>query len=534
MLLLLALCFFAHSQAVACATLAPEAAPVVNFVTAESAVIIWDQTHKIEHFIRQASILTASADLGFLVPTPSTPELAEADQNIFEMAAFLGQPKRVPPINYRSPWTLVSPLVTSSLLHLDRLNPLALMSGISDLKGGQQVSTVVAEKDVAGYHATTLAAEDEKALSTWLTANGYFSTLELRAWLKPYIDKKWNITAFKLIKRTDGAVLTTRAIRLSFHTDQPFYPYSEPSDRQLANAASPVGRALRVAILSDQRMTGVLANQNPWPGRLEYAGPSAPSAAQNPQWTAKDWLRFAQLNDIKHDVALPTELTSFIDESNPRPGTADLYLSPGADQSSFRGEAVDFTLPSQDRIIFNRSFADIAALLALIILPAIPLYCAYKVIKFCPEEELNSPTKLQTMQRLYQPLLSTEQKSWRRTTERIVGIIAAGIGIYFGAQFILILIIEITSVFLRWSDTGGNWIWMFAGQLLAALPVLAMSWGVVFCGVNVWRNRRRGAPLQPSNPFYVGGAWQGFMALSSFAAGSVALLAVVSLLYSQL
>ena len=192
-------------QTLACATVTSDSVPQI-YVAAERAVIIWDQAQKLEHFIRQADIVTPNADIGFLVPTPQSPELAEADQHIFNMATLFGEATHIAPTNYRSPWTLVAPMLTSSFLHLDRLSPPTLLAGINDLKSGEARHIVLAEHDVAGYHATTLSAEDESSISAWLATNGYHSTPELKAWLKPYIAGKWTITAFKLMKvdDTDG------------------------------------------------------------------------------------------------------------------------------------------------------------------------------------------------------------------------------------------------------------------------------------------------------------------------------------------
>jgi len=41
-------------------------------------------------------------------------------------------------------------------------------------------------------------------------------------------------------------------------------------------------------------------------------------------------------------------------------------------------------------------------------------------------------------------------------------------------------------------------------------------------------------PLRPTSPFYVGGAWQGFMCASSLLAGGIASLAVLGVLVSSL
>src|SRR5688500_4691194 len=54
----------------------------VEIVT-ESALIIWDAKEKRQHFIRRASFETKVPYFGFLVPTPTEPDLAEAPDELF-------------------------------------------------------------------------------------------------------------------------------------------------------------------------------------------------------------------------------------------------------------------------------------------------------------------------------------------------------------------------------------------------------------------------------------------------------------------
>jgi hypothetical protein len=49
----------------------------------ESAVIIWDAEIKTEHFIRRTSCRAQAGNFGFVVPTPTKPELADADDYVF-------------------------------------------------------------------------------------------------------------------------------------------------------------------------------------------------------------------------------------------------------------------------------------------------------------------------------------------------------------------------------------------------------------------------------------------------------------------
>ena len=65
-------------------------------IAEESAIIIWDAATKTEQFIRRASFKTDAKDFGFLVPTPSKPTLAEADDSAFhELERITAPPIRV-------------------------------------------------------------------------------------------------------------------------------------------------------------------------------------------------------------------------------------------------------------------------------------------------------------------------------------------------------------------------------------------------------------------------------------------------------
>jgi hypothetical protein len=50
--------------------------PAVN--ADQSVIILWDAANKTEHFIRKASFQSAGDDFGFIVPSPSQPELEES------------------------------------------------------------------------------------------------------------------------------------------------------------------------------------------------------------------------------------------------------------------------------------------------------------------------------------------------------------------------------------------------------------------------------------------------------------------------
>jgi len=53
-------------------------------INSEEAIILYDAKSKTEHFIRRANFRIEAKDFGFLVPTPTKPELGEARSCVFD------------------------------------------------------------------------------------------------------------------------------------------------------------------------------------------------------------------------------------------------------------------------------------------------------------------------------------------------------------------------------------------------------------------------------------------------------------------
>src|SRR5436190_15619229 len=87
---LLALVLLADSTP-ACCPAPPRGKPVVN--ADQTVIIIWDPVSKTEHFIRQASFKSEADDFGFLVPTPTQPELEESGNEAFPALYDLTKPE---------------------------------------------------------------------------------------------------------------------------------------------------------------------------------------------------------------------------------------------------------------------------------------------------------------------------------------------------------------------------------------------------------------------------------------------------------
>lgn len=301
-------------------------------VATESAVIVWNASTHTEHFIRRATFHTSSPDFGYLVPTPSVPAFAEAGDKLFAQLEEAMQPERREEVQTGYNFTPLLFRLTSSR---------ALKAAFPRTLGGAIMSgspvRVLDTASVAGYDVTVLEADDPDALNRWLGEHGYEARPAIADWLAPYVAAHWKISAFKFSRQagagnsdpgeSDREAISSSAIRMSFQTEQPFFPYREPADQRSTEAGLFYpDRLLRVFLLSADRMDGTLgANASaPWPGRTI--------------WT--DRLRETYREPLASRVKLspqqmPAQLrmTVLEDWSSPRPGTDDIYFSPSADQS---------------------------------------------------------------------------------------------------------------------------------------------------------------------------------------------------------
>lgn len=272
----------------------------------ESAIILWDSARKMQHFIRRASFRSDAADFGFLVPTPSKPELAEVSNDAFQVAAEIMKP-RVIEVNQRG----IRPGLLLEALFFRRLYETA---------AAPAAVRMLEMKQVAGYDAAVLEADDAAALTAWLQQHGYPSSPALQKWFEPYIAAKWKITAFKISGDRNAQTVGSSTVRMSFPADRPFFPYREPQSEN----AEQGNRALQVLLLSDARMEGVLGDGSQWPGHLQWADRIAPENQAR-------LLRDLGLQNEKLPQGL--WLNAFEDLSSPRPGHDDLFFHRASQQS---------------------------------------------------------------------------------------------------------------------------------------------------------------------------------------------------------
>ena len=290
----------------ACCPAGPPGVPVAN---ADQAVImIWDADNKTQHFIRQASFKTEAADFGFLIPSPTQPELAESGNEAFGFLDRLTQP---PPLRNTD----------------GREN--------KNATPGVAAVTVLERKLVAGFDAAVLEAKSATALVDWLKKNGYAYSPEIKDWAKPYIDAGWKFTALKVAKdknSKDSKDVAASALRMSFKTDRPLFPYREPDYKNTAASLGAKKRLLRIFFIAEARYQGDLTKETPWTGKVVWAGPIDAAARK----TTLEMLKLPETTGPKKWF-----LTKFDDNWPYKVAPADIYFTRSKDQSEFLGHAHD-------------------------------------------------------------------------------------------------------------------------------------------------------------------------------------------------
>lgn len=250
----------------ACCPAPPSGQPAVN--TNQTVAIVWDAATKTQHFVRRATWKSDAADFGFIVPSPTHPELAESGDAAFPFLAKLTEPERV---KQKRPSAGCGACLVLSRSKSAEPEAQAVAS-----------VTVLEQKTVAGFDAVVLEASSPTALGAWLKDHGYASSPDIEAWAKPYVDQGWKLTAMKVAKGGGGDAgaikdVAAAALRMSFKTERPLFPYREPEGMTKAAAATGASRLLRIYFVGDARYDGTLTKETAWTGRAVWANKLAPS-----------------------------------------------------------------------------------------------------------------------------------------------------------------------------------------------------------------------------------------------------------------
>ncbi|MBN9502370.1 MAG: hypothetical protein BGO01_13005 [Armatimonadetes bacterium 55-13] len=252
----------------------------------ESVIIVWDAKNKVEHFIRKASFDATGKDFGFIVPTPSVPTFGIADPAAFQQL--------------------------ESLVPRPPTDSMALPKGVASSRAGS-VQILKTER-VGDYQATVVKATDGATMNAWLKENHYASRPAMTDWLDSYTKKQWVFTALKYVAEPNRTT-QTKALRLSFKTETPHYPYKMPRDTW------PSGwrRNLTVYFVSNAAMVGAYeGTDRVWEANQAWSG-ALPESMRSP--LAKN------LDLSANDIPTNAKVTIFRNGENPDGYDQDLVFA---------------------------------------------------------------------------------------------------------------------------------------------------------------------------------------------------------------
>jgi hypothetical protein len=309
------------SAGVACCSVARSGQAVVN--ADQTVLIVWDEQNKKQHFIRQASFRSADTKIGFLIPSPAVPELAESGNDAFPLLAKFTAPKV----------KIVKVPQGGCSIGCSAAPPVATNSRVADMAPKAQV-TVLHEQRVAGFDAKVLEADTAEVLTEWLKENDFEYSEAVQEWARPYVEQKWKFTALKIAgsdSDKDGepqpSALEASALRMSFATDRPLFPYREPDSGESAAKLGIADRLLRIFVLAPARFDGAFETTDRWTGRVAWAGKLEPEQQSH---------LFDSLKLADQKIDSPLWLTEFEDHWPYKKAPSDLYFAEASAQTDVR------------------------------------------------------------------------------------------------------------------------------------------------------------------------------------------------------
>jgi len=327
-LVALAACLAAMPEAARGCAPAPRPGELVD-IAEETALIIWDDAHDTEHFVRQATFVGTATDFGFIVPTPTRPHVERADSELFAELARITEPKT----EQHTESSLSFGCSGASSGTADKIGDNSLPAQVEVL---EQKRIGNLEYLVLAFRADKTKKFDDTAdeLLSWLKRNGYAARPDLVEWLKTYIENNWIVTAFKIAgqsgpEHNQGAsdktvAVKSTAVRMSFKTETPFFPYREPAEQRDAQSRT-VPRLLRVYFASTERAAGRVGESGTWSGQTVWANAIT-------DHERRDLLARA---GVSPDTLPPKLwLTEFEDHATPRQGTDELYFERSLDRNA--------------------------------------------------------------------------------------------------------------------------------------------------------------------------------------------------------
>ena len=252
----------------------------------ERAIIVWDAARQREHFVREASFDGEAKDFGFIVPAPTKPEVAEADEEAFQV--------------------------------LERLVPTMTSAGNDSVAASADAmdeSVELIEQYMVGdFEVSVLKGTDGATINGWLKTNGYTSRPAMEAWLDHYAKMDWFFAALKFVRGEGQESPETTAVRVSFDTDVPFYPYKMPSDTWPEGHYRPISLFFVSNGVARGKFRG---GDGEWEAKVRWSG-------ELPRETARDLASLVSLDVM--DIPEGATVTVFQNTENAEGYDHDVYF----------------------------------------------------------------------------------------------------------------------------------------------------------------------------------------------------------------
>jgi hypothetical protein len=270
----------------------------------EQVLLVFDPTKEREHFVREVAFRNGNESFGFVVPTPSRPEVAAVAHSPF--------------------------VALQAAAPTDDFGADASANDDKEGGGGAPLATASARapvevlevSKVGSFTAFVIAASDAAAFTSWLEKNGFSSTPSSDEWLRHYVRLRFFFVALRYdppekAGKAPGSTVS-ETLRISFTTPVPFYPYLEPR----GPARSP-HRLLDLWLVSTLPWTPVAARSGS--DGVDWVRPLRPTRGYAPRSSLEGALG-PELSQL-----LPTgelSVQTFQDQKASREGLGDVLFAP--------------------------------------------------------------------------------------------------------------------------------------------------------------------------------------------------------------
>ena len=217
----------------------------------EEALIVWNSRSRQQELIRSINVQSHAADFAYMTALPSLPVIRPVHQDLFLRTFTLTKPKVSTIVQRRIRWHYFFHKGVETPSQLAEASPLS--------------SGIIAQSDNAVFSSSQFTA-----LESWFHENRYAFTMPIQNWINAAFEKDWFVVISRIERPKSAGMdarLRVRTNQMSFHSQDPIYPYREstPSTQQLGLA-----RQLQLYLISDEQLRGGLEGDL-WTARLVYS-----------------------------------------------------------------------------------------------------------------------------------------------------------------------------------------------------------------------------------------------------------------------